>query len=113
MALNDVPPLPPFDPESPRNGNISKLRKDDLKERLMEAGIKFDDGLRVPELQAVCALYQQGIIGRGDTPDSNLVQVVSQWIKLSVSALIKLLNEKKLDTSGHKWDHIEILIRAQ
>ena len=103
----------PPDLEASENGNLSNLRKNELAKRLQNAGIKYSTDALKSELQALCALSQQGVLRRGAIPDAVLVAKVVGWINLPVKDQVKLLKEKKLDTSGHRWDHIEVLITAE
>jgi len=98
------------DLEASENGNLSNLRKNELAKRLQDAGIKYSTDAVKVELQALCALSQQGVLRRETMPDAVLVAKVVGWINLQVKDQVKLLKEKKLDTSGHRWDHIEVLI---
>lgn len=96
-----------------RKGTLTKIKKDDLKKRLEDASVPFVKSAKKPELQALCALIQQGVLLRGHAPDQVLLGKVIGWIKEPVSHLKDELKKRKLDFTGQKWDHIENLIAAE
>jgi len=100
--------------EDKKYGNISGWKKQQLIEHLTkDFGLKTDADMKRTKLQALCALARQGIIGQGSTPEPVMLATVTEWVEMRVGELVAQLESQGLDTSGHRWDHIEVLITAK
>jgi hypothetical protein len=94
-------------------GDITTLRSHEIRDLLKKAGIKFDDGAPKPQLQATLALYNLGLLKKRETPNEKLLSTITDWCNISVKKLVNKLKYRGLDISGTRWEHVEVLIRAE
>lgn len=92
---------------------VATLKRAELFKSLEKSGVNFDEDALKPELQAVWALKELGIVSRGDTPDENLLDYATSWCSMSVKELASELEERVLDESSNKWTRVETLIRDE
>jgi len=92
---------------------VAKLSKEQLFNSLEESGIKFDENSLKPELQAVWALRELGLVTKGESPDEYLLNHATNWFSMSVKELIDEIKERNYNDAGNRWDRIEALIRDE
>ncbi|KAE8450454.1 hypothetical protein EG329_006529 [Mollisiaceae sp. DMI_Dod_QoI] len=91
--------------------SIGSLKLDQLKRELRSAGIKFDDKMHKPELQAILCLCMLGYLASGQTANQDAVQTIAQWCKIPLPDLGKELDDRKMKRLGiPKWERVERLI---
>jgi hypothetical protein len=98
-------------------GDITDVRSQKIRDWLKKVDFKLDDAAIdaaiKPQLQAILTLYKLGILRKGCGPDEALLSTVTEWCSISVKKLVGKLKYRGLDMNGNRWQHIEVLIRAE
>lgn len=93
---------------------LSKLTSAQLKQRLTDAGIKFEPRILKPRLQAFWAFHTLRILDDQKKPSRpELFVKTVRWFNIPVSELLKDVNQAGLGKFANKWDYIEALIQAE
>jgi hypothetical protein len=89
------------------------LQVTDLRKRLTDANVAFKNTDMKHDLQALLAMSNLGLVQGTLVADITLLAKVTNWCRMLVRDQLVEISEKGLNVLGNKWDHVEVLIRAE